>query len=112
MFLAFVGCLCRLSGTVVAFPRKLEAAFDGVYSANGFSDMDIDVGLLALRLGGRRLLYALYVRLGLPSLRTVMRSATLPELKPSRLGCPGPTVRTRVSTTCSLLTRAHPGDSA
>lgn len=58
----------------------LEKAFDGKYKATGFSDADFDIAILALRLGGKALLYSLSQAEGFPGVSTVydkMRDSTV-----------------------------------
>ncbi len=66
---------------------RIESGITGVYRARGYSEGDHDVALLVLRLGGRRLLYALNHRIGIPSLRALRRKAAFTKLMPS-LGAP------------------------
>ena len=44
-----------------------------VYRAKSFTDDDRDIGFLALKAGGRELLGALQVTLGLPSISVIQR---------------------------------------
>jgi hypothetical protein len=60
--------------SVCAITERLREAITGVYRPLGnFSKRELDIGLLSLRLGGYRLLFALSEEFGLPSIRTVMR---------------------------------------
>ena len=68
---------------ISAIVRKVEAALERTYSAKGFSGTDFDIALLCLRLGGRRLLYAISRHFGLPSLRSTLRTCTVSKLAPS-----------------------------
>lgn len=72
---------------ISAIVRKVEAALEHTYSAKGFSGTDLDIALMCLRLGGRRLLYAMGKHFGLPSLRSTLRACTVSKLAAST-GCP------------------------
>lgn len=66
---------------------KLEASLCGVYQARGYSTDDYDIALLVLRLGGRKLLYAMSKHIAIPSIRTLRRHSVFTKLAPS-LGAP------------------------
>ena len=53
--------------------RKIASAIDGLYSPQQFDETDHQIALLTLRLGGRKLLYALTKSSGIASRRTLYR---------------------------------------
>ncbi|GJE91565.1 hypothetical protein PsYK624_077150 [Phanerochaete sordida] len=67
--------------------QRVEDSLNKVYHARGYSEDDKDVSLMVLRLGGRKLLYALSQYIGIPSLRTLRRNALFTRLMPS-IGAP------------------------
>lgn len=67
--------------------QRIENSLAGVYRPRGYTEDDTDTALMVLRLGGRKLLYALSQHIGLPSLRTLRRKAAFTKLMPS-LGTP------------------------
>ncbi|VDC01702.1 unnamed protein product [Peniophora sp. CBMAI 1063] len=73
----------RSGASITAIIRKVEAALEYTYGAKGFSGTDLDLALLCLRLGGRRLLYAMQKHFGLPSLRQALRACTVSKFAPS-----------------------------
>jgi hypothetical protein len=74
--------------SVCALSKRIESAIQGRYrNQTEFTKKEYDIGLLALRLGGYRLLYAFHRAFGLPSLRTIMRAQVCKEVIPS-LGSP------------------------
>ncbi|KAM5529996.1 hypothetical protein V8D89_010026 [Ganoderma adspersum] len=66
---------------------RIEDALNGAYQARGYDSDDHDMALLVLRLGGRKLLYAMSQYIALPSLRSLRRATTFTNLMPS-LGAP------------------------
>lgn len=62
---------------------RIEDSLNGAYQARGYSADDKDMALLVLRLGGRKLLYALSQYISLPSIRILRRSTTFTKLMPS-----------------------------
>lgn len=63
--------------------RKLEDCIEGLYKARSFGAEDLDIALLVLRLGSRRLLFALSQHLGLPSVQTLRRHRAFTRIMPS-----------------------------
>ena len=66
---------------------KLEDGLCGVYHARGYSADDRDIALLVLRLGGRKLLYAMSQHISIPSIRYLRHHSAFTKLTPS-LGTP------------------------
>jgi hypothetical protein len=65
----------RRKESVCKLTERIEAAIKGSYHARrNYTQREYDLALLALRMGGFRLLFALCQEFGLPSLRTLMRS--------------------------------------
>jgi hypothetical protein len=62
--------------------KLLKHAIDGSYRSNTYSSRELDLGLLALRMGGYRLVHALCKEYGLPSLRTVVRKHVSKRIDP------------------------------
>ena len=52
---------------------KVSQAVDGVYHAKGFTDDDIDLAFLVMRIGGPRLLHTMHVVFGFPSASTLYK---------------------------------------
>ncbi|KAI0804565.1 hypothetical protein BC629DRAFT_1713564 [Irpex lacteus] len=76
------------AGTSVSkIVAKLEDSLCGVYQARKYDSDDYDLSLLILRLGGRKLLYAMSQQIAVPSIRTLRRHSTFTKLIPS-LGAP------------------------
>ncbi|OSX61949.1 hypothetical protein POSPLADRAFT_1081675, partial [Postia placenta MAD-698-R-SB12] len=67
--------------------NKIEDCFDGVYKAKGFDTNDLDLALLAYRLGGQGLIYAFSQEIGIPSIRTLRCKKHFKRIMPS-LGIP------------------------
>ncbi|KAG1777967.1 hypothetical protein EV702DRAFT_947624, partial [Suillus placidus] len=63
--------------------NTLKDAIAGTYHPRGYSGDDLDIAMLAYRLGGRQLLYAFSRRLGLPSLRTLQTHHTFTSISPT-----------------------------
>jgi uncharacterized membrane protein len=64
--------------------QRIETAIDGTYRVKGrFSPCELLLGLLVLHLGGYRLLHALNVEFGLPSLRSLRRLHAPVKVQPS-----------------------------
>ena len=59
-------CL-RKGASVNYILDRVQLALNGMYHAKGFQTDDIDIGLLVLRIGGPRLVYALHQVFGVPS---------------------------------------------
>lgn len=72
---------------ISAIINKIEHALDSVYHARGYEKMDYDIALLVLRLGGRKLLYALNRYISVPSIRALQRIHAIIQLMPS-IGAP------------------------
>ncbi|RDB24483.1 hypothetical protein Hypma_008516 [Hypsizygus marmoreus] len=72
---------------ISAIIRKVESALAGAYHARGYGETDLDIALMVLRLGGRRLLYALNHKFSVPSLRALRRARVMTRLMPS-IGSP------------------------
>ncbi|KAJ7177322.1 hypothetical protein C8R43DRAFT_1118326 [Mycena crocata] len=66
-----------------AITQKIETALLGNYRAFDYDEEDLDLGLLAVRLGGRSLLYSLNHSVGLPSIRTVYSRLNLTKIIPT-----------------------------
>ncbi|CAE6517396.1 unnamed protein product [Rhizoctonia solani] len=66
-----------------AIVERLKNAQEGLYRCEKYSEKQIDIALLSLRLGGPRLLYALHKSLSLPSISTVNRHAERAYMRPS-----------------------------
>ncbi|CAM9923932.1 unnamed protein product, partial [Sphacelaria rigidula] len=62
---------------------RLEQAFLGKYHAEGFSDKEFDMAILALRLRGQALLYALSKSSGFPGRASLRISSDVFRLDPS-----------------------------
>jgi hypothetical protein len=78
----------RSQESIETLLQRIGAAINGTYRVKGrFSPRDFSLGLLVLRLGGYRLLHALNVEFGLPSLRSLRRSHTPVKVQPS-IGAP------------------------
>jgi hypothetical protein len=74
----------RSKGSVISLLERIRAAVKGSYSVQGdFSSRELALGLLVLRLGGARLLFALSTEFGLPSFRTLKRSHIPVRVEPS-----------------------------
>ncbi|KAI0067932.1 hypothetical protein BV25DRAFT_1911795 [Artomyces pyxidatus] len=69
--------------SIPAIIHKIEEACSGVYNARGYNATDFDMALMVLRLGGRKLLYALNHHIALPSLRALRRAHIFIKLMPS-----------------------------
>ncbi|KAH9836314.1 uncharacterized protein C8Q71DRAFT_76946 [Rhodofomes roseus] len=54
--------------------KRVDESTEGVYHARGYSAFDFDLALLILRLGGRKLLYAMNHCLAIPSIRALRRA--------------------------------------
>lgn len=52
---------------------KVSQAVDGVYHAKGFTDNDIDLAFLVMRIGSPRLLHTMHIAFGLPSASTLYK---------------------------------------
>jgi hypothetical protein len=79
-------CLKQRSRTC-KITERIQAAIDGEYRPSGqYSQKELDLALVSLRLGGYRLLYTLSHVYGLPSLRTLMRKHVSLHLTASVLG--------------------------
>lgn len=63
--------------------RLLQDAVEGTYSARGYMDDDIDLGVLVYRLGGPKLVYAMGHGAGLPSLTAIKKRSKCVSLRPS-----------------------------
>jgi hypothetical protein len=73
---------------ISAIINKIEQALSGVYQARGYNDLDYDIALLVLRLGGRKLLYALNQHISIPSIRALRHARrVITQLMPS-IGTP------------------------
>jgi hypothetical protein len=67
--------------------ERLTAAIEGEYRPKGkFTEREMDLALVTLRLGGYRLLYTMSHAFGLPSLRTLMRKHVSLHIMVSLLG--------------------------
>jgi hypothetical protein len=66
-----------------AITRKIESTFAGLYIPKSFSQAEMDLAQLVLRLGGRQLLYALSHSLGLPSLCMIYNHMNLTRITPT-----------------------------
>ncbi|KAI0748796.1 hypothetical protein BC629DRAFT_1243540, partial [Irpex lacteus] len=73
--------------SITKIVSRIEESVSGVYQARGYNDDDLDISLLILRLGGRKLLYAMSQQISVPSLRTLRRHSAFTKLSPS-LGPP------------------------
>ncbi|EPQ52325.1 hypothetical protein GLOTRDRAFT_24291, partial [Gloeophyllum trabeum ATCC 11539] len=62
---------------------KVQDALEGIYQARGYTEADADMSLLAYRLGGRKLLYALSHRCVIPSIRRLRTMKIFTQLMPS-----------------------------
>lgn len=71
LLIALYADSCPVNGSHALELVKLAAAT--LYNPATYNAKDLDLGLLILRLGGRRLLHALHVHCGTPSLMTIHR---------------------------------------
>lgn len=62
--------------------RTIERSVEQTYHARSYTDMDLDMALLTLRLGGRALLYAFNQYISLPTIRTLQRARVFTKLLP------------------------------
>ncbi|TCD63849.1 hypothetical protein EIP91_004891 [Steccherinum ochraceum] len=75
---------CLKQGTgISSIVSQLERCIRGVYQARGYTNNDTDISLLVLRLGGRKLLYAMAQYLKIPSVRTLGRLTAFTRIMPS-----------------------------
>ncbi|KAH9921015.1 uncharacterized protein B0H18DRAFT_880546, partial [Fomitopsis serialis] len=63
--------------------RRFDESIEGIYHVRGYSAFDFDLALLALRLGGRKLLYALNHSIAIPSIRALRRARHFTRFMPS-----------------------------
>lgn len=63
--------------------KRVDESVEGVYHVRGYSAFDFDLALLILRLGGRKLLYAMNQCLALPSIRALRRARQFTRIMPS-----------------------------
>jgi hypothetical protein len=80
---SLISTAVRSGAGINAITRKIESAFAGLYIPKSFSQAEMDLAQLILRLGGRQLLYALSHSLGLPSLRTIYNHMNLTRITPT-----------------------------
>lgn len=73
----------RDGASIGAITTKIEAGLAGAYQARGYDETDLDISLMVLRLGGRKLLYALNHQFAIPSLRALRAAHAFTELTPS-----------------------------
>jgi hypothetical protein len=77
----------RKSTAPCKITERLTSAIEGVYKPNGqYTEREMDLALVSLRLGGYRLLYTLSHAFGLPSLQTIMRKHMSLQIMASVLG--------------------------
>lgn len=84
--------------SIDAILAKLAYAIDGTYRAKGYTQEDVDVALLAWRLGGPRLLHVLSKKEGYPSTRTIARKVKLHRFTLSTHGHSGAALKANVET--------------
>ncbi|KAH9937097.1 uncharacterized protein B0H18DRAFT_925397 [Fomitopsis serialis] len=63
--------------------KRVDESIEGFYHARGYTAFDFDLALLILRLGGRKLLYAMNQCLAIPSIRALRRARRFTRLMPS-----------------------------
>lgn len=73
----------KKGASISTITAKIQEAMDGTYHARGYNATDIDIALMCLRLGGRRLLYGMNHHTSVPSLRTLRRRHAFTKLVPS-----------------------------
>ncbi|KII88930.1 hypothetical protein PLICRDRAFT_29388 [Plicaturopsis crispa FD-325 SS-3] len=75
------------NASVSKIVSKIEDGLVGTYVARGYEEVDRAVSTLVLRLGGRKLLYALSHYIALPSVRALQRAEHFVRIMPS-IGMP------------------------
>ncbi|KAI9064240.1 hypothetical protein FKP32DRAFT_1649613 [Trametes sanguinea] len=81
---------------------RIESSLSGMYTPRGgFEDRDLDVAFLAKALGGPRLLYVLSHSHGLPSISTLRRQMTIPQLLPCISKPTEEEISTNIASLCS-----------
>ncbi|KAI0069219.1 hypothetical protein BV25DRAFT_1874832 [Artomyces pyxidatus] len=73
----------KANASVSSIVGKIESAMVGVYHARGYTGTDLDIALMVLRLGGRKLLYAMNHYISIPSIRALRRAHVFVKLMPS-----------------------------
>ncbi|GLB43863.1 hypothetical protein LshimejAT787_1500470 [Lyophyllum shimeji] len=66
---------------------KIEQALEKTYHARSYTQTDFDISMMVLRLGGRRLLYAMNQYISIPSITSLRRASVFTQLMPS-IGIP------------------------
>jgi hypothetical protein len=80
---AIIETAMRNGASVRSMANRIIDAFEGLHRTKGFTELELDLGILIYRLGGRSLLYAMNKALNLPSLRTICNSAKFVKITPT-----------------------------
>ncbi|KAJ7888587.1 hypothetical protein B0H14DRAFT_2433366, partial [Mycena olivaceomarginata] len=80
---AIIETAMRNGVSIRAMANRIFDAFEGLHRTKGFTGLELDLGILIYRLGGRSLLYAMNHALNLPSLRTICNSAKFIKITPT-----------------------------
>ncbi|KAJ7818582.1 hypothetical protein B0H14DRAFT_3089476 [Mycena olivaceomarginata] len=80
---AIIETAMRNGASVRSMANHIIDTFEGLHRTKSFTELELDLGILVYRLGGRSLLYAMNKAPNLPSLRTICNSAKFVKITPT-----------------------------